>query len=116
MADNERRKAVLIGYKYNGAAGAGWACPEARRHRTDQSWLDPDRTLAPGGLCQFLLDRQEIAPGEPLLQRAAQQEGRVIGRHGANLTPPGVEGEPAAARFGDPFLGGEQGLTRGVAE
>src|SRR3954454_13496160 len=93
-----------------------WACPEARRHRIDQSWLHPDRTLAPGWLCQFLLDRQEIAPGEPLLQWAAQQEGRVIGRHGADVPPPGVEGEPAAARFGDPFLGRKQRLTRRVAE
>ena len=65
---------------------------------------------------QRLLDRQKIPPGEPLLQRAAQQKGRVERRHGADFARAGVEGEPAPARSRDAFLDAEQRLRRGLAE
>ena len=68
------------------------------------------------GLAERLLDRQEVAPGKPLLQRAAQQEGRMKGRHGADFAFSGVEGEPAPARLGDAFLDAEQRLRRRAAE
>ena len=67
-------------------------------------------------LDQRLFDREEIAPGETLLERTAQQKSRVKGRHGADLARAGVEGEPAPARLGDAFLDAKQRLRRWAAE
>src|SRR5215212_5901179 len=77
---------------------------------------DGRETLATRWVCQFLLDRQEIAPGEPLLQRTAQQERRVISRNSADFTLAGMERKPASARPRDSFLGAEQSLGRRIAE
>ena len=66
--------------------------------------------LRGGRLAQRFLDREEVTPGEALLQRAAQQEGRVKRRHGADFALSGIEGEPAPARLGDAFLDAEQRL------
>src|SRR5215470_16610300 len=43
-------------------------------------------------------DRLEVAPGEPLFERRAQQIGRVEGRDGANFPRAGMIDAPAAAR------------------
>src|SRR5262245_27372079 len=65
---------------------------------------------------QRLLQRQEIAPGEALLQRAAQQERRMEGRERAQLAGPGLERIPTPARFGNAFADIEQRLRRRPAE
>ena len=53
---------------------------------------------------QRLFQRQEIAPGETLLQRAAQQKRRMEGRHRADFARAGVVREPAPARRVMPSL------------
>src|SRR3984957_4878440 len=65
---------------------------------------------------QRLLDREEIPPRQPLLQRAAQQECRMKGGECADFARPGVVGKPASARAGNAFLDAEQRLRRGPAE
>ena len=77
--------------------------------------IDPLVT-APQRLAQRLLDREKIAPGEALLQRRAQQIGRMEGRDGADLARAGMEVEPAPARALDAFLDAEQRLRRRAAE
>src|SRR5262245_46642106 len=57
-----------------------------------------------------LLDRQQITPGEALLQRRAQQIGWMERRDRADLARAGVEREPASARALDAFLHAEQRL------
>src|SRR5262249_34433021 len=69
-----------------------------------------------GGSRQRCLDRQEVAPGEPLADRIAQQKSRMKRRHGANLTRTGLIAEPAASCPGDAFVGCEQRLRRRIAE
>src|SRR6185312_15965135 len=64
---------------------------------------------------QRLPDCQKVAPGETLLQRAAQQERWVKRRHGADVTLAGVEREPAPAGLGDAVARAEQRLRRRVA-
>src|ERR1700722_1102677 len=61
-------------------------------------------------LRQRLLQRQKVAPREPLLQRAAQQEGGVISRERADLAASGVVFEPAPSRLGNSLPGREQRL------
>src|SRR5947207_11856228 len=63
-----------------------------------------------------LLDRQEIAPCEALLQRLAQQIGRVERRDRADLARAGVECEPAAAGLEDTLARAEQRLGGRAAE
>ena len=59
----------------------------------------------------------EIAPAETLLQRLAQEIGRVQRRQGTDLAPIlGLVGEPAAAGAQDALLDAEQVLGRGPAE
>ncbi len=65
---------------------------------------------------QRLLDRQEIPPGQPLLQRLAQQIGRMQRGGGADFTAAGVEREPAPARLEDSVAAAEQRLRRWPAE
>jgi REP element-mobilizing transposase RayT len=50
---------------------------------------------------QRLLDRQEIPPSQPFLQRLAQQIGRMQGGGGANFAAAGLKREPASARLQD---------------
>ena len=67
-------------------------------------------------LGERFLQRQKIAPGEALLQRAAQQESGVECRQRADFARAGIERQPAAARPCDAFLGAEQRLHRRAAE
>src|SRR5262245_50950959 len=59
---------------------------------------------------EHLFQRQKITPSKPLLQRTAQQKGRVKGGERPDLTASGVVFEPAPARFGDSFFGRKQRL------
>src|ERR1700753_725510 len=50
---------------------------------------------------QRILQQQQVAPGEPLLQRLAQKVGRVESRHRLDLAASGIEVAPLAAEFED---------------
>src|SRR5262245_48755028 len=67
-------------------------------------------------LAERLLDRKEVAPGEPLLQRLPQQIGGMQGCDGADFAPSRPEREPAPARLEDAVADVEQGLGRWPAE
>src|ERR1700722_8272864 len=95
---------------------------EARERRNPGTPF-PHYACAPCGLrllrrlrSQRLLDRQEIPPSQPLLQRLAQQIGRMKGGGGADFTAAGVEREPASARLEDSVAAAEQRLCRWSAE
>src|SRR5262249_36307047 len=62
------------------------------------------------------LDREKIPPGEPLLQRLAQEIGGMQRGDGADLARAGVIREEATARSQDAFLDAEQCLRGGSAE
>ena len=70
--------------------------------------------VALSGQCFF--QRQKIPPGKPFLQRASQQERRMVRRDGADFPAAGVEFEPAAARSCDAFPGSKQRLGCRLAE
>src|SRR5262252_119612 len=60
--------------------------------------------------CQRLLERQKISPGKPLLQRAAQQKGRMKSCQCADFATPGVVGKPAPARARNAVFDAKQRL------
>src|SRR5215470_1182190 len=74
--------------------------------------------LRPSALAtrQRFLQRQKISPSKALLQRAAQEKGRVKRGQCANFAPPGVVGKPATARTRDPVLDAKQRLHRRTAK
>src|SRR5215467_12285773 len=65
---------------------------------------------------QRLADCQKIPPREPLLERRAQQIGRMERRNGADFARAGMIVAPAAARSADAVRDAEQGGTGGAAE
>src|SRR3954453_15729943 len=69
----------------------------------------------PGFFVERAAKRAEVAPGEPLLQRAAQEVGRVERRERADVAPRPV-GEPASAAAQDALLDAEELARRGAAE
>src|SRR3984957_8385868 len=97
----------------------GAACsPDGGAKRRNPGTPFPHYACAPCRLRrrQRLLDRQEIPPSQPLLQRLAQQIGRMKGGGGADFTAAGVEREPASARLEDSVAAAEQRLCRWSAE
>src|SRR5271169_376240 len=88
------------------AAASRTSGPVARCKERSRS---PDRRSR-DLLRQRLLQRQKVAPREPLLQRAAQQEGGMISRERADLAASGVVFEPAPSRLGNSLPGREQRL------
>src|SRR4051794_2648545 len=67
-------------------------------------------------LFQRLPDGLQVSPRQTLLQRLAQQVGRVQGRNRADLARAGVVLAPAAPGPGDPVLQAQQRLGRRPAE
>src|SRR6476469_9245456 len=62
------------------------------------------------------LQGQEIAPGEALLRRLAQEIGRVQGRQQRNTPLTRSEIEPASSEFQYAFRSSDQALRRDGAE
>src|SRR5689334_1022820 len=88
----EKRRAAPI------ACGIAWGETfriNSKAHVKLQRTRSVPRAIASAG--QRLLHREEIAPREALLQRAAQQEGRMERRHGADFALARVEAEPTPA-------------------
>src|SRR5919202_4939777 len=63
-----------------------------------------------------LLQAEEVAPCQALLQRLTQEVGRVQRRHSADFAPARMERKPAAARLENAIVDAEQGLHGGLTQ
>src|SRR6516225_3036992 len=108
------RRQCLLSRKITKSSPSGPSNELATRPRPDQSERFVERrvsrVLHRQPTRQRFLQRQKIPPGKALLQRAAQQKGRMKRGQGADFAPPGVVGKPASTRTRNPILDAEQRL------